>query len=236
VQRVFQDFVEGIRESQDANALRSATSKALAALDFHCFAYFVLSKRDIDGRDVISTYPQAWLERYAEQKYEWIDPVIQGVRTFDAPFEWDRAPADPSPAQRQLFDEAAEFGISCGFVIPFRDFGRPIAAMAIAGGEPAVTFRQSIQSNHRTLLLMAVFIHLNARRILSAGRGVAGVRLSHRELQCLHWAARGKSAWEIGCILGIARRTVSFHMDNAKAKLGVRTICQAVARLAADGL
>lgn len=235
MQRVFQDFVEGIRTSEDANALRSATAKALAALDFHCFAYFVLSKPNAGGGEVLSTYPQAWLDRYAEQKYEWIDPVVNTVRAFDVPFEWDKAPANPSSAQRQLFDEAAQFGIRCGFVIPFREPGHPIAAMSIVAGEPSVVFQRSIQANRPTLQLMAVFVHLHARRILTAGRVVAGVRLSHRELECLRWAARGKSAWEIGCILGIARRTAAFHLENAKAKLGVRTICQAVARISADG-
>jgi DNA-binding CsgD family transcriptional regulator len=236
VQRVFQDFVEGIRTSEDTNALRSATAKALAAFEFHCFAYFVLSKPNAGGWEFVSTYPKAWLQRYAEQKYESIDPVVQGVRAFDAPFEWDAAPANSSVAQRQLFDEAAQSGIRCGFVIPFREPGRPIAAMAIAAGEPSVAFQRSIQANRPTLQLMAVFVHLHARRILSAGRVVAGVKLSPRELECLRWAARGKSAWEIGRILGIERRTAAFHLENAKAKLGVRTICQAVARISAVGL
>ncbi len=236
MQRVFQDFVEGIRTSEDTNALRSATAKALAALDFHSFAYFVLSKPNAGGWELVSTYPQAWLRRYAEQKYQWIDPVIEGVRAFDAPFEWDAAPANSSVAQGQLFDEAAQFGIRCGFVIPFREPGHPIAAMSIVASEPPVAFQRSIQANRRTLQLMAVFVHLRARRILNAGRVIAGVRLSHREVECLRWAARGKSAWEIGCILGIARRTAAFHLENAKAKLGVRTICQAVARISADGL
>ena len=61
---------------------------------------------------------------------------------------------------------------------------------------------------------------------------IDGIALSPRELECLAWAARGKSAWDIGQILGITRRTAAFHLDNAKAKLGVRTICQAVERLA----
>ena len=33
--------------------------------------------------------------------------------------------------------------------------------------------------------------------------------------------------------LSISRRTAAFHLDNAKTKFGVRTICQAVAKLAA---
>ena len=63
-----------------------------------------------------------------------------------------------------------------------------------------------------------------------------GVSLSPREYECLEWAAQGKSAWEIGRILGISRHTAAFHLENAKAKLGVRSICQAVARLIASRL
>src|SRR2546430_191863 len=44
---------------------------------------------------------------------------------------------------------------------------------------------------------------------------------------------RSQSTWEIGRILGMARRTAGFHLENAKAKLDVHSICQAVARLIA---
>jgi DNA-binding CsgD family transcriptional regulator len=81
---------------------------------------------------------------------------------------------------------------------------------------------------------MAMYFHAHARRKLGGDRVVDGVLLSPREFECLEWAARGKTAWEIGRILGISRRTAAFHLDNAKAKLGVGTICQAVARLVAS--
>jgi len=63
---------------------------------------------------------------------------------------------------------------------------------------------------------------------------IDGVQLSPRELECLEWAARGKTAWEIGRILGISRYTAASYLNNAKEKLGVRTIVQAVMRIAAD--
>jgi LuxR family transcriptional regulator, activator of conjugal transfer of Ti plasmids len=52
-------------------------------------------------------------------------------------------------------------------------------------------------------------------------------------LECLEWAAQGKSAREIGRLLNISRRTAAFHLDNAKTKFDVRTICQVVSKLAA---
>ncbi|MCK5750466.1 MAG: helix-turn-helix transcriptional regulator, partial [Oricola sp.] len=76
--------------------------------------------------------------------------------------------------------------------------------------------------------------HIHVHRKLSDNRAVDGVVLTPREYECLQWAAKGKSAWEIGQILGITRRTAAFHLDNARQKLGVRTIAQAVVRLASS--
>lgn len=45
--------------------------------------------------------------------------------------------------------------------------------------------------------------------------------LTTRELTCLHWAAIGKTSWEMGVILGLTERTINFHIHNACRKLGV---------------
>jgi DNA-binding CsgD family transcriptional regulator len=39
--------------------------------------------------------------------------------------------------------------------------------------------------------------------------------------------ARGKTSVEIAQILGLTKRTVDFHIDNARNKLGVTTRTQA---------
>jgi DNA-binding CsgD family transcriptional regulator len=44
--------------------------------------------------------------------------------------------------------------------------------------------------------------------------------LSARELDCLHWAALGKTSWETALILGLSEHTINFHVKNACAKLG----------------
>lgn len=53
-------------------------------------------------------------------------------------------------------------------------------------------------------------------------------RLSAREEQALRLAAAGRSDADIGKRMGIAPRTVRFHIDNAKDKLGVASRAQAV--------
>ena len=64
----------------------------------------------------------------------------------------------------------------------------------------------------------------------------APVRLSQRQLDCLRWVREGKSAADIGQILGISPYTVQDHVSAACAKLGVRTRVQAVAEAAVLGL
>jgi LuxR family transcriptional regulator, quorum-sensing system regulator BjaR1 len=53
--------------------------------------------------------------------------------------------------------------------------------------------------------------------------------LTAREREVLWWAAEGKSAWEIGEILHITKRTVDEHTQNAARKLGAANRTQAVA-------
>jgi DNA-binding NarL/FixJ family response regulator len=60
------------------------------------------------------------------------------------------------------------------------------------------------------------------------------IKLNEREIEALTWAARGKTSAEIAQILGLAKRTVDFHIDNARAKLGAATRTEAVMK-ATDG-
>ena len=56
--------------------------------------------------------------------------------------------------------------------------------------------------------------------------------LGKREVETLTWAARGKTSAEIAQILGLSKRTVDFHIDNARNKLGVATRIQAAIKAA----
>ena len=62
------------------------------------------------------------------------------------------------------------------------------------------------------------------------------VGLRDREVETLTWAARGKTFAEIGEILGLSKRTVEFHLENARRKLGVPTRTQALIKAAAGHL
>jgi len=71
--------------------------------------------------------------------------------------------------------------------------------------------------------------HIPARQFSDA----AG--LTPREAQCLTWAANGKTYEEIGEILKISARIVKAHIENAKRKLGVATLRDAIRVFVASG-
>lgn len=52
--------------------------------------------------------------------------------------------------------------------------------------------------------------------------------LSKREFEVLNWMAAGKTASEIGRILGIAKRTVQFHQDKIRSSLNAATLPAAI--------
>ena len=62
------------------------------------------------------------------------------------------------------------------------------------------------------------------------------VKLNDREIEVLTLAARGKTSAEIAQQLGVAKRTVDFHIDNARVKLRAETRTEAALKAAAGGL
>ncbi len=62
------------------------------------------------------------------------------------------------------------------------------------------------------------------------------VDMSDREIEALTWVARGKTSAEIAIILDLTKRTIDFHLDNARAKLGAATRIEAAIKAVAGRL
>jgi DNA-binding NarL/FixJ family response regulator len=56
--------------------------------------------------------------------------------------------------------------------------------------------------------------------------------LNDREIEILTWVARGRTSAQIAEMIGLAKRTVDFHLDNARNKLGAATRTEAVIKAA----
>ncbi|CDX53788.1 Autoinducer-binding domain protein [Mesorhizobium plurifarium] len=235
---LFENFVEQLSASVDTVDLREAMASAAAGFDFPLFAYFTYPSASGDAPRLISNYPSCWTSRYLQQRYHNLDPVIlRGLQGWDT-FHWglERGRQCLPTSQQQILESAAEIGICGGLTVSMHDHRGRFAALTFASGDPCPPLLRSLARYEKALQLMAINFHVHARPKLADDRVIDGVKLTPREIECLKWAAHGKSAWDISQLLGISKRTVTFHIENAKGKLGVRTTNQAVARLAASCL
>jgi len=234
MQRKFDKFLEHLDACVDESGFEKALRSMMLGFDLGYFAYLSVPRYRGDSPRLISNYPVRWTSHYLERQYEKLDPVIGRARCDECPFQWraDHCNASTTSPVKQFFDEAEQFGICCGLTIPIADKNNFVTAVTLAADTSVPCFFRAAEKHLMALQLVATCFHNKARRMLAADRHVDGVALTKREFECLRWAAQGKSAWEIGQILSITRRTAAFHLDNARHKLDVRTIAQAVARLA----
>src|SRR5271154_3149766 len=80
--------------------------------------------------------------------------------------------------------------------------------------------------------VLDAIIHARLARVARLELWPKLVELNDREVETLTWAARGKTSAEIAQILNLAKRTVDFHIDNARIKLGAATRVEAAIKAA----
>jgi len=80
--------------------------------------------------------------------------------------------------------------------------------------------------------MLAAIIAARLAGVARSGLWPKMVALNDREVETLTWAARGKTSAEVAQILGLTKRTVDFHIENARTKLGAATRTEAVLKAA----
>nr|WP_283808310.1 LuxR family transcriptional regulator [Bradyrhizobium ottawaense] len=216
-----------------ADAAQGSMADVTDALNLSYFAYLALPAKRGSAPNLISTYPSSWTALYLKRGYDSVDPVARRAIDQCEPFQWGHGfePRNRTRVRTGPIRRAAKFGIRCGITFPIHDGKGAIAALSFATDERRTSFERALVERANSLRLIAGFFHAHAQRFWTTDRIVSGILLSPREYECLEWSARGKSTGEIGIILGITMRTAGFHLDNARAKLGVSSVSQAIVLL-----
>lgn len=188
---------------------------------------------------VISGYPKEWRDRYSEHGYMGLDPTVKYCATKITPIVWEAIrpleKADQTIAR--FMGESREFGLNCGVSLPVHGAGGEFGMLSLASNLSPEKMDRKIRDILPEVHFLTAYLHEAVRRVIDVVEvGPARQQLSKREQECLLWSAEGKTSWEISQILGIAERTVIFHLQNASDKLKVVNRQQAVARAVALGL
>jgi LuxR family transcriptional activator of conjugal transfer of Ti plasmids len=227
---ILERFVERLDDMTDAEDLRHAIEHFAEGLGLTRFAYMDFRRPTPHVPVYLTNYPGQWVSRYMGRRYQDIAPVVLAARNSILPFFWDHGifGRGASKEQRNLFAEASDFGIRCGFNVPiYHSEGRAFLAFAADGKSNEI--KRGIKAHGNILHLASIYVHVHARRKLDDRAALKRPDLGMREIECLQWVIRGKTMWDIGEIMGISRRTVVFHLENAKRKLSAVSLPQAVA-------
>ena len=179
----------------------------------------------------VVTYSNEWVNRYIQSDYFRIDPVIPSAMRSLLPFDWGRVDLNNRDL-RQFFGEARDFRVGHqGLSFPIRGRLGETALFSISSHLPDrewIPFRRYFMRDFQTL---AFFFHEAILRCESTF-SEADIKLSRREVECLSWAAAGKTFSEIALILSLSERTVKFYLDMARIKLRSTNVTQAVSKAA----
>ena len=164
------------------------------------------------------------------------DPVMQHCRRHSVPIIWDQA-TYLSQGLGELWEEQARFGYRTGIAMALHlPEGRHFA-MGVERDRPLPTDGGELTRLVADLQLFAVHAQDAALRVLSPTPVLTDrPSLTPRELEALRWTMEGKTAWEVGAILGISERTAVLHVTNAMHKLDCASKHQAVLKALRLGL
>jgi LuxR family quorum sensing-dependent transcriptional regulator len=171
-----------------------------------------------------STFPGQFIQEYSRCDYVRGDPLVRKARNVSLPFDWHNRLSDTTwPSESKLIALRKDVGIDRISVFPLRGPQGYEACLAAVGGDVELS-----DSERAVLHLVGIYGLIRARSFANVLH-VKPQELTEREREVLTWVAQGKSAWEVGEILGISKRTVDEHSKTAFQKLHAVNRAQAVA-------
>jgi LuxR family quorum sensing-dependent transcriptional regulator len=215
------DFIEALDKLDTTDAVISAMEKALALFGFENFILTGIPnpKQRFEQMVLLRKWPAGWFEIYAGQDYVRVDPVIRLCKQSVNPFEWSEAPYDPEtePKAHEVMTRATDFQMARGFCLPIHGLTGYEACISMSGVHLDLTAR-----NKPAIHLMALYAFERARQLVLPDRELTNP-LSAREREVLQWSAMGKTASEAAEIMNITERTVTFHLERVREKLGAQS-------------
>nr|WP_239113225.1 LuxR family transcriptional regulator [Shimia biformata] len=182
------------------------------------------------------TYSDDWRDRYIEQNYVRLDPVIIGCYSRFHPVDWKRLDWS-GKAVRAFQAEAIEYGVgNQGYSIPIRGPNGQFALFTASHNCDDQAWTVFIEKNRRDLLLIAHEFNRKALEFEPDRAPEVARQLSPREIDAMTLLAMGYNRAQVADSLSISEHTLRVYIESARAKLGAMNTTHAVARALSRGL
>jgi len=148
-------------------------------------------------------------------------PVMQHAKKSSLPLYWGQKTYERAEEMHR-WDEQTPWGYGTGFIVAAHLQSDKHVVIAVER-EKALRDSGSQLTHKFALFQLFATCALDACiAVMSEEKALLSVEcpLTARELETLKWTLAGKTAWEVGSILGITQGTASLHVHNAAKKLG----------------
>jgi len=235
---MLQGGYSSVLQARNRNEFRDEVVRFGRALGFDTVSAMAVIDRGIGRSDfvVVDNTPQEFLGVFNDPRAMQRDPVMQHCKRQSLPIIWDQG-TYTSQGQGELWEEQARYGYQTGIAMALHLPEGKHFMLGVDRDRALPSDRHELTRVVADLQLFAVHALDAALRVLVPGSASPNApSLTPRELEALRWTMDGKTAWEVGSILGITERTAVLHLNNAMRKLGCVNKHQAVLKALRLGL
>lgn len=184
----------------------------------------------------VDNTPTNYVEPYADKGSGRRDPVLQHCKRQTVPIIWNQD-TYVEHGVGDLWEQQAQFGYRTGIAMALHLPDGKHFLLGVDRDRPLPSDPTELQRLVADLQLFAVHAQDAAMRLLvPVALQAERPALTPRELEALRWTMDGKTAWEVGAVLGISERTAVLHINNAMHKLNCVNKHQAVLKALRLGL
>lgn len=238
IQSVASGVIEELRFAKSQQQIMEALSRLVVSIGFSKFQMspgpfnplpepkylldfgnFDIELKEIYSREINSIY----------------DPVRKIALNQSSPVHWRKIfLKTKNPKEREFIVNFRNFGLYDGISIPIHGPNGCVALLMLGSNN---SFDLKTE-DEEALSLVAIIVLQRIKRIAAAALfpKSTNINLTEREKECLTWVLEGKTNWEIGVLMGVAARTVQFHLANCARKMGVHNRIQAAVRALMAGI
>lgn len=222
---------------EQADALEGLQTATEALRDYFCIDHIVYHWVDSAGDQYgCGTYDPAWRQRYLDQNYLRVDPVIAGCYQRFHPVDWKRLDWS-SRAARAFQVEAVKYGVgNQGFSVPIRGPNGQFALFTASHSCDDATWEAFAEEHRRDLILIAHYFNQKALEFEPERTPEPSQSLSPREVDAMTLLAIGYNRAQVAETLSISEHTLRVYVESARFKLGAMNTTHAVARALSRGL
>ncbi|HRD86442.1 MAG TPA: autoinducer binding domain-containing protein [Rubrivivax sp.] len=227
-----------VLEARNRDEFRDEVLRFARARGFDTFSAMTVVDHGMGDTEfiVVDNTPRGYAEAFQDPGSGRRDPVMQHCKRYAMPIVWDQSTYVDRGAG-DIWEHQARFGYATGIATALHlPEGRHFF-LGVDRDQPLPSEPAELQRVVAELQLFAVHAQEAAMRLLlPAEQQPERPALTPRELEALRWTMDGKTAWEVGTILGISERTAVLHVNNAMHKLGCVNKHQAVLKALRLGL